>query len=253
MGFHNSLINQFAKITPVVDDDGYILSLDEDTMEYVATGVMLKTNELGICLSKNCIVTKDATDTIVTIGNATSGNYEEYSTRGTMKFSITENMSFATQDVEYSFSNEDIDAGKNYIVTDITVDIDMDNKVTGKSKNGTRVSNGFNFYDKSTSAMVTSYDPQCVILHFYANAATGTTKKHLYIPVSSTSSNTIENNNGGVEGTYLINAIFRGPFKLRVREDNKANNTYVCYAKDETTNTYTSVPINVIVNYIILG
>lgn len=48
-------LNQFAKISPVVNSSGYLLEKKENG-EYKNSGVLLKNNETGICIEDNSII-----------------------------------------------------------------------------------------------------------------------------------------------------------------------------------------------------
>jgi len=50
------MINQFAKINPIVTNDGYLLSKDTDGNFTIKTIVKLKENEIGICLDDKSLI-----------------------------------------------------------------------------------------------------------------------------------------------------------------------------------------------------
>lgn len=107
------MLNQFAKISPIVDENGYLLSLNKNG-EYDKTEKRLKENEIGICIGNNSLITmhngspvKLGGDSIANIKNIETIKLEE-NTQYNNDFILNN-----TYDTKYIISRIDIQFGED--------------------------------------------------------------------------------------------------------------------------------------------
>lgn len=110
------MLNQFAKISPIVDEYGYLLSLDKNGEYTEHTGIKLKENEIGICIYDNSLITIRKGSPIK-LGSDSAANVKNIST---VTLPATENITYDDDILLYNTTN------KNYILSRIDIQFTED-------------------------------------------------------------------------------------------------------------------------------